>query len=114
MLGLAPTVGNRPDGLLGDTPVPEMAGSVAGDKEMDGTVGVVVDDTATTSVADPENDFAPLADAVAVICTCSPSAALALTGTTACSSSAWPRDRLPTSQVVPCATGQTVNRGVPT
>jgi hypothetical protein len=76
--------------------------------------GLLVGLTSTRSVADAANEVAPAADAFAVIRTCSPRAALALTLTATSSSSAWPTGRLPTVQVAPRAAGQTVNSGAPT
>jgi hypothetical protein len=71
-------VGNRPDGLVGEMPVPEIVGRVAGGGSVtSGAPGSVVGVTTTASVAEPENESAPLADAFAEICTCSPRAALA-------------------------------------
>jgi len=80
---------------------------------MAGTVGLTVGATTTTSVAEPWNESAPLAAALANSSTCSPSAAFALTLTATCSSSAWPAGRLPTLQDVPSGTGQTVKLGAP-
>jgi hypothetical protein len=111
-VGVFPTVGNRPDGSVGEMPVPEIVGSVPGTGSVTrGPTGLLVGFTTTTSVAEPEKESAPAADALAVSCTCSPSAALARTCTVASSSSAWPTGRLPILQVVPLATGQTLNFG---
>jgi len=75
--GEAPTVGNRPDGFVGEMPVPEIVGNVpdAG-SVIRGLVGLVVGFTTTTSAAEPEKERARAADAFAEISTCSPRAAL--------------------------------------
>jgi hypothetical protein len=106
-------------GLPGEVPVPAIGGRDAGGSvivtdglaEGDGFFG---GETATTSAAEPVNERAFRAEAVADSCTCSPSAALRPTCTVSWSSSTCPRDRLPTLQVARCATGHTVNRGEPT
>ncbi len=120
VVGEAPTVGNKLDGSVGEMPVPEIDGSVPGTCSVaggivvpDGLAEVLVDCTATTSVAVAENDFAPAAEACAVIRTCSPDAALACTWAIAWSSSAWPTGKLPILQVAPLRDGQTVNLGLP-
>jgi hypothetical protein len=83
-VGEAPTVGNRPDGSVGEMPVPEIVGSVPDvGSVMRGLVGLVVGLVTTTSVAESEKEAAPAADAFAEICTCSPSAALDRTCTVA-------------------------------
>ena len=91
-VGDGPTVGNRLDGLLGDTPVPDIGGKDVGGSVTGGVLGCVVGvvDCAvtTTSVADPLNDLDALPVAFAVSCTCSPNAAFARTGTPTWSSSA--------------------------
>ncbi len=120
-LPLAPTVGNRLEGLPGVVPVPAIGGREAGGSVMvTGGLfgglpgGLLVTGTATTSVAEPVKDRALLPEAVADSCTCSPSAALRPTFTATCSSSACPVGRLPTEQLARWETGQTVNRGEPT
>lgn len=66
-LGLALTVGKSPDGLVGEMPVPEIAGSLAGaGKLITGIGGLLDDDTVTTSVAEPENEAALVPVAFAV------------------------------------------------
>jgi len=100
-------------GLPGVVPVPAIGGSDTGGSVMAGTVGLTVGATTTTSVAEPWNESAPLAAALANSSTCSPSAAFALTLTATCSSSAWPAGRLPTLQDMPSGTGQTVKLGAP-
>jgi len=109
-LPLACTVGNRPEGLPGEIPVPEITGSICGGGRV--TTGAAGRDTTTTSVAESVKEYAPLAEAVAEICTCSPSAAFAPTLIPASNSSAWPTGRLPTLQAEPSGAGQTVKVGV--
>jgi hypothetical protein len=113
VLGEAPTVGNRPDGSVGEMPVPEIVGIVPGTCSVtSGLVGLLGGLARTTSVAELENERALVAEAVAVIRTCSPGAAFPSTWTVAWSSSAWPTGRLPTLQVAPLAAGQTLNFGL--
>lgn len=69
--GEGPTVGNRPDGLPGDTPVPDIGGKDVGGSVTGGVLGCVVGElgggeVTTTSVAEPLNDFEPLPVALAV------------------------------------------------
>jgi hypothetical protein len=71
--------------------------------------GILAFAATTLSRADPVNDNAPAAVALADICTSSPSAANDPTFTVASSSSTWPDARTPTTQVEPCASGHTVN-----
>jgi hypothetical protein len=71
--------------------------------------GIVAFAATTLSRADPVNDNAPLAVALADICTSSPSAANEPTFTVASNSSTWPDARTPTSQVEPCGSAHTVN-----
>jgi hypothetical protein len=75
VVGDAPTVGNRPDGFVGETLVPAIGGNVP----LTGSVGAVIglglgdgDVTATTSVAALDHGVAPSADAVADNCHCRP------------------------------------------
>jgi hypothetical protein len=106
-------VGNKPEGSVGATPVPGMAGRFCcGGMETVG-LGIVVFDATTLSRADPVNDNAPEAVALAEICTSPPTAANEPTFTVTCSSSAWPAGRSPTSHVEPRSAGQTVNFGAP-
>jgi hypothetical protein len=122
LVGEAPTVGNKPDGFMGETPVPAMVGRVPGT----GTVacgpvpvpapavplaGLVL--TCTRSVADAANEVAPGADAFAVTRTCSPLLAFACTGTVTSSSSASPMGSAPMAHLTPPVTGQTANLGAP-
>lgn len=117
--GDSPTVGNRPDGFVGETLVPATGGNVplaagAGVVGVEIGVGVGVGAVAvTTSVAVPDPGLAPIADAVAKSCHRWPTVAWAGTSTMASSSSAWPTGRLPTMHVVPLAAGHTVNAGEP-
>lgn len=118
--GLGLTVGNRSNGLTGETLVPGIGGSpvsggspVCGGTALDGTGAVVALGATTTSVADAENDSAPLADAFAVNCTCAAGGALVATGTDASSSKTWPSARLLILQVAPLADGQIVKLGDP-
>ena len=117
--GLAWTVGNRPDGSVGETPVPDIAGSVvpAGRLVPGGKVdelGMAVLAATTRSEAVPLNDRAPEAVASAEIRARSPAAAADRTGTLACSSAAWPTGRVPTAHVALPGSGQIVNVAVPT
>lgn len=114
-VGLAWTVGNRPDGLVGETPVPEIAGRlVPGGKLMVGELGMVAFAATTTSDAVPLNDRAPEAMASAEMRTCPPTVAVDRTGTLARSSVAWPTGRFPTGHLAPFGSGHTVNVGAPT
>jgi hypothetical protein len=118
--GLAWTVGNRPDGSAGETPVPDIPGSVVpagrfvpGGKVAD-ELGMAVLAATTRSEAVPMKDRAPEAVASAEMCARSPALALDRTGTLACSSAAWPTGRVPTAHVALPGSGQIVNVGVPT
>lgn len=115
-VGLAWTVGNRPDGSVGDTPVPEIAGRVVPGGKLTAAdeFGMAVFAATTTSDAVPVNDRAPEAAASAEIRTCPPTVAAERTGTLACSSAAWPTGRFPTRHVAPFGSGHTVNFGAPT
>jgi len=110
-VGLAPTVGNRPDASAGETPVPGMGGRFCCGGMLTVEFGIVAFAATTLSRADPVNDNAPLAVALADICTSSPSAANEPTFTVASNSSTWPDARTPTSQVEPCGSAHTVNLG---
>ena len=77
--GLAVIVGNRPEGLVGETPVPEIAGKlmpggsvVPGGKPTAGELGMAVLAATTMSEAVPWNDRAPEAVASAEMRTCPP------------------------------------------
>jgi hypothetical protein len=108
-VGLAPTVGNRVEGSAGDTPVPGMGGRFCCGGMLTVEFGIVAFAATTLSRADPVNDNAPLAVALADICTSSPSAANEPTFTVASNSSTCPDARTPTSQVEPCGSAHTVN-----
>jgi hypothetical protein len=118
-VGEVPTVGNRPDGFVGEMLVPATGASVLLGTGIGTTggvglvVGVLVAVDATTSVAVPEYDLDPTAVAVAVSCHCSPIVAWACTGTMTSSSSAWPTGRLPIVQVEPFVAGHTLNVAEP-
>jgi hypothetical protein len=114
--GLAWTVGNRPDGSVGETPVPEIAGRLVPGGKLTGAdeLGMAVFAATTTSDAVPVNDRAPEAVASAEMRTCRPTVAADRTGTLACSSAAWPTGRSPTGHVALFGSGQTVNVGAPT
>jgi len=77
--GLGPTVGNRPDGSLGETPVPVSGGSVTGGSVTPPAGVVVVGEGAavadTVSAAESVYDSDLVADALAVSCTFSPAVA---------------------------------------
>jgi len=118
------TVGNRPDGLLsmlGGLGTPGIPAS--GSTELMLGTGLVVEwegegdgVAAETTVTEPDalKDIASFALASAASVTWSPGLASFATATWACSSSACPCGRFPTAQVVPLASGQAENRGVPT
>ena len=112
--GVACTVGNRPEGLVGETPVPEMGGRLVPGGRLAEELGMAVLAATTTSDAVPLNDRAPEAVASAEICTSAPTVALDRTRTAACSSAAWPTGRSPTAQEAPFGTGHTVNVVAPT
>jgi len=93
--GLGLTVGNKSDGLTGETLVPGIGGSSNSGGTRDCTSGgSAVDEdgsaellrAATNSVADAENDNAPLAEAFAVKATCAAAGAEADTGSETSSS----------------------------
>ena len=92
VVGEAPTVGKRLDGFVGETLVPAIGANVPVGAGLDGfAIGVGVGAGAvavTTSVAVPENEIAPGADALAESCHCMPTVAWAGTSTMASSSSA--------------------------
>jgi len=112
--GLAWTVGNRPDGSVGETPVPDIAGSVVPGGKVVDELGMVVLAATTRSEAVPLNDRAPVAVASAEMCARSPAVAVDRTGIRACSSAAWPTGNVPTAHVALPGSGHTVNVGVPT
>jgi hypothetical protein len=115
-VGLAWTVGKSPDGLVGDTPVPEIAGRLVpgGKLAPADELGMTVFALTTTSAAVPWNDRAPEAVASAEMRTCPPTRAVDRTPTLACNSAAWPTGRFPSRHVAPFGSGHTVNFGVPT
>lgn len=108
-VGLAPTVGNKPEGLAGETPVPGMGGRFCCGGMLTVELGMLAFAATTLSRADPVNDNAPAAVALADICTSSPSAAKEPTFAVASNSSTWPDARTPTLHVEPCGSGHTVN-----
>jgi hypothetical protein len=108
-VGLAPTVGNKPEASAGETPVPGMGGRFCCGGMLTVEFGIVAFAATTRSRADPVNDNAPAALALADICTSSPRAANEPTFTVASNSSTWPDASTPTSQVEPCGPGHTVN-----
>ena len=112
----APTVGNRPDGLVGETLVPASGSVPLGAGLLGLVIGVEVGVGAaaeTTSVAVPEYELAPAAVAAAESCHCVPTVAVAGTSTVASISSAWFSGKVPTVHVVPFVAGHTRNDGVP-
>jgi hypothetical protein len=115
-VGLAWTVGNRPAGLVAETPVPDIAGSVVpgGKLTTADELGMGVLAETTTSDAVPMNDREPEAVALAEMRTGPPMVAVDRTGRLTCSSAAWPVGRFPTEQVTPLGWGHTVNVGPPT
>ena len=108
-VGLAPTVGNKPEGSAGETPVPGIGGRFCCGGMFTVEFGILAFAATTLSRADPVNDDAPAAVALADIWTSSPRAANEPTFTVASNSSTWPDARTPTSQVEPCGSGHTVN-----
>jgi hypothetical protein len=101
--GEAPTVGNSPDGFVGEMPVPAIVEPETGRVGL-GVVGLVIGVLVglgeavaeTTSVAVPEYELAPGADTLADSCQASPDGAEACTCAVTSSSSAWPTIRPPT------------------
>jgi hypothetical protein len=57
-LGVEETVGNRPDGSVGETPVPEIAGSLPGAGSVTDELGVDVGAATIRSDAEPVNESA--------------------------------------------------------
>jgi len=86
-VGLAETVGNKPEGSAGDTPVPGMAGKFCCAGIVTVGLGILALGSTTLSRADPVNDNACAPVALADISTSSPRVANAPTFTVACSSS---------------------------
>ena len=113
-VGLAVTVGNRPDGSLGDTPVPDIAGRSVPAGKLEEELGMDVLAATTTSEAVPVKDRAPEATASAEIFTRTPTPAASLTRTFAASSAAWPTGKAPTAHVAPSGWGHTVKAGLVT
>lgn len=110
-VGLAVTVGNKPDGSVGDTPVPDIAGRFVPAGKLEDELGIAVLAATMTSVAVLLKDFAPEAVASAEMRTRAPTPAASFTRTLACSSAAWPTGRVPTAQVAPSGWGHTVKAG---
>ena len=110
-VGLTPMVGNKPEGSAGETPVPGIGGRFCCGGMLRVEFGILAFAATTLSRADPVNDDAPAAVALADICTSSPRDANEPTFTVASNSSTWPEARTPTSQVEPCGSGHTVNFG---
>jgi hypothetical protein len=111
-VGLAVTVGNRPDGSVGDTPVPDIAGRSVPAGKLEEELGMDVLAATTTSEAVPLKDRAPEAVASAEMLTRTPTPAAFRTRTLACSSAAWPTGKVPTAHVVPSGWGHTVKAGL--
>jgi hypothetical protein len=99
---------------VGETPVPDIAGSVVPGGKVAGELGIVVPAATTRSEDVPVNDRAPEALASAEMCARSPAAAVDRTGTVACSSAACPTGRVPTAHVAVPGSGQIVKVGLPT
>jgi hypothetical protein len=113
-VGLAVTVGNRPDGSVGDTPVPDIDGRSVPVGKLEEELGMDVLAATTTSEAVPLKDRAPEAVASAEMLTRAPTPAAFRTRTLACSSAAWPTGKVPTSHVAPSDWGHTVKAGLVT
>ena len=125
---LGETVGNSPEGSVGEVNAPlgsggnEVPGSVlpgtagSGGMVEPGVVepGVVELDATTPIVALAWNEVAPVAFAVAVSVTCSPADAASRTRALATISSDWLTGRSPTVQTAPLCCGHTVNLGATT
>ena len=115
------TVGNSPEGSVGEVNAPLGSGGneVPGTAGSGGMVapGVVAPgelDATTPIVALALNDVAPVAFAVAVSVTCSPTDAASRTRALATISSDWLTGRSPTVQTAPLCCGHTVNLGATT
>jgi hypothetical protein len=113
-VGLAETVGNKPDGSLGDTPVPDIAGRFVPVGKLEEELGIAVLAATTTSEAVPLKECAPEAVTSAEMRTRTPTPAAARTRTLACSSAAWPTGKVPTAHVAPPGWGHTAKDGLPT
>jgi len=113
-VGLAVTVGNRPDGSVGDTPVPDIDGRFVPAGKLEEELGMDVLAATTTSDAVPLKDRAPEAVASAEILTRTPTPAASFTRTFACSSAAWPTGKVPTPHVAPSGWGHTMKAGLVT
>jgi hypothetical protein len=105
------TVGNRPDGSLGDTPVPDIDGRSVPAGRLE-ELGMDVLAATTTSAAVALKDRAPEAVASAEIVTRTPTPAASLTRTDASSSAAWPTGKVPTAHVAPSGWGHTAKAGL--
>ena len=99
---------------MGETPVPDIAGSVVPGGRVADELGMAVSAATTRSEAVPLNDRAPEAVASAEMRARSPAVAVDRTGTLARSSAAWPTGRVPTAHVALPGSGQMVNVAVPT
>ena len=122
------TVGNSPEGSVGEVNAPlgsggnEVPGTAgSGGRVEPGVVepgvvepGVVELDATTPIVALAWNEVAPVAFAVAVSVTCSPTDAASRTRALATISSDWLTGRSPTVQTAPLCCGHTVNLGATT
>jgi hypothetical protein len=113
-VGLAETVGNKPDGSVGDTPVPGIVGRFVPVGRLDEELEIDVLAATTTSEAVPLKDRAPEAVASAEMRTCTPTPAVSRTRTLACSSAAWPTGKVPTAHAAWSGWGHTVKAGAPT
>jgi hypothetical protein len=113
-VGLAETVGNRPDGSVGDTPDPDIAGRSVPVGKSEEELEIDVLAATTTSEAVPVKDRASEPVASAEMRTCTPTPAAARTRTLACSSAAWPTGKVPTVHVALPGWGHTAKAGLPT
>jgi len=116
------TVGNSPDGSVGEVNAPlgsggsDVPGSDVPGSVLPGTTGGGEDelDATTPIVASAWKEVAWLAFAVAVSVICSPADAASRTREPATISSAWPVGRSPTVQTSPFGCGHTENFGAST
>ena len=108
------TVGNNPAGLVGETPVPEIAGRFVPGGKLTEELGIGVFAATTTSEAVPLKDRAPEAVATAEMRKCRPTVAVDRTRTLASSSAGRSAGKVPRTHVAPSGCGHTVNVGAPT
>jgi hypothetical protein len=100
-VGLAVTVGNSPDGSVGETPGPEIPSWLMPGGKLTEELGIGVLAVTTTSEAVPLKDRAPEAVALAEMRTSPPTVALDRTRTLTSSSTARSTGKDPTAHVAP-------------